>query len=1036
MKKKYPLLFLIFLCSFFLCNCDLFTKPKDPHYLKKIDEEIAWANAPKISVSVQYNTEWGQSPQLSGCVDEKRGTAPRKGYPFKVEFNSGMAFGEPEWRAYYSKELEEDAVKDWANNPTVPLLLALEPVSAEYVFFNPPRGRASTVTVSTTKGITIVPYCISEPRIMEIYPPLTESEPYLAISKSQEIIISFAAGIKETSARFGEGSVAVTGRPETSVPGSETDYSPYFGLSYDAWRKTVTLTPGAGTAGAYPPVGSIITIELGEGIKSLVGENPLPEPKKYAYQTVSVNPIFEWYADYDIDGNTITVSWENPPGVTPKAWYFINGARANDPALNEAKNKFTISGVPRLNASNVRNGRPVENIYEYQIYLESTSADGSEITGPIKIWNFGTMGSGMSVSWKKQITEIKTAQDLADIQLDDANAQYVLANDIAISNTDFSGGWIPLGVEEKPFRGKFYGNGHSITFNGSFAPAAYTGIFGYAQGAEIRDLTVAYGDTVVNATQSVARDTFKLGMDENDIINLYYLNNCNAFYAGGLAGYLVDTGICNVITTGTALRVTPSGSITTWLGGITGYIEGSGKIENSYAALSVACNSGGSGNAVIGAVAGEAGPGSTENKISINNGYKNPNDLGPDNIILYKLIIDRVTADGNVCGNMGNDEGWLSIGGAVGISRENTMYDLLYIRGTVSISRDAFFDFIGYEAIVLDVFGGLIGIAADTNLENCSFNGFIEPVINGNVSNVTAFGGLVGYYTSAGTAVYFNNCRVKGNIDFEFGCMSFFGGVVGITSVESNSSGNITMTNSFFEEGNITIRNFSDYFFFVGGYAGYIQSSWTNIENNIIINNNIYLYNCGSLAGLITVESESYSLSAGGFTSENIGTLSNCFSRTDIIAICKNYEFYIGGFVGRNAGDINNCYATGSIRSALNFTPLHTPNTSYVGGFAGSLYIGKIENCYSLGNVMANNTSGGGQYLGVGGLAGYQNHDTEITKCFSAGQISAFSSYNDSVYAGGISGYSSDREMKLNNTASLGSRVTASGNGFYVFARR
>ena len=69
--------------------------PQDD-YFDKIDQEIAWANAAKLDITVAYSYEWGSSPQAVGCFDalwEKE--KPRKGYPFNVEFSSSMTYGMP-----------------------------------------------------------------------------------------------------------------------------------------------------------------------------------------------------------------------------------------------------------------------------------------------------------------------------------------------------------------------------------------------------------------------------------------------------------------------------------------------------------------------------------------------------------------------------------------------------------------------------------------------------------------------------------------------------------------------------------------------------------------------------------------------------------------------------------------------------------------------------------------------------------------------------------------------------------------------------
>ena len=79
---------------FIFSACGLFM-PSDPNYLNKIDKEIAWANAGRLTVTVTYPQEWGSSPQFgAGSRDNVRiYETPRVGYAFTVEFTTSGGFG-------------------------------------------------------------------------------------------------------------------------------------------------------------------------------------------------------------------------------------------------------------------------------------------------------------------------------------------------------------------------------------------------------------------------------------------------------------------------------------------------------------------------------------------------------------------------------------------------------------------------------------------------------------------------------------------------------------------------------------------------------------------------------------------------------------------------------------------------------------------------------------------------------------------------------------------------------------------------------
>ena len=68
---------LLVICSLFTA-CDLLNAPTDPDYFQKIDEEIAWANAPRLTVHLSYDPEWGTSNPAMGQITPARDI--RQGY--------------------------------------------------------------------------------------------------------------------------------------------------------------------------------------------------------------------------------------------------------------------------------------------------------------------------------------------------------------------------------------------------------------------------------------------------------------------------------------------------------------------------------------------------------------------------------------------------------------------------------------------------------------------------------------------------------------------------------------------------------------------------------------------------------------------------------------------------------------------------------------------------------------------------------------------------------------------------------------------
>ncbi len=133
----------------------------------------------------------------------------------------------------------------------------------------------------------------------------------------------------------------------------------------------------------------------------------------------------------------------------------------------------------------------------------------------------------------------------------------------------------------------------------------------------------------------------------------------------------------------------------------------------------------------------------------------------------------------------------------------------------------------------------------------------------------------------------------------------------------------------------------------------------------------------------------------GGFAGRNYNNnntdinkphITNSFSSGNVTGSARN----IGGFVGWNTGIISECYATGS-------TDGTSLTESRIGGFVGGIAYyesstGKIDNCYSTGDVSTDGTNLGATH-GIGGFVGTYYSGGEITKSYSTGSIPQVGSY-------------------------------------------
>jgi hypothetical protein len=85
-----------------LAGCDLLNKP-ETDMGDLIDEAVAWANAARLTVSVDYIGEWGGSNPVRGTITPAMDI--RKGYEFEIEFTPNAAYSFQGWRAYKTQAI-------------------------------------------------------------------------------------------------------------------------------------------------------------------------------------------------------------------------------------------------------------------------------------------------------------------------------------------------------------------------------------------------------------------------------------------------------------------------------------------------------------------------------------------------------------------------------------------------------------------------------------------------------------------------------------------------------------------------------------------------------------------------------------------------------------------------------------------------------------------------------------------------------------------------------------------------------------------
>jgi hypothetical protein len=292
------------------------------------------------------------------------------------------------------------------------------------------------------------------------------------------------------------------------------------------------------------------------------------------------------------------------------------------------------------------------------------------------------------------------------LAIDDPGRTFYLENDIVLTQP-----WTPIGSPGvsgdpgNPFKAKFDGGGHTITIN-SFADlsAAYLGLFGYTDGAEIKNL--------------------KLHCNLGDIEIPLSLTGAGSIYAGALTGY-ADTNslIENITVSGSIATVTSSTASGLYAGGITGGTFEKSKIRSSHVRANLYAE--GQGPLFIGGIAGVVKEG-TSSEIGI--------------------CIEKSSFTGNLRGGGGGasgNDGVIYAGGIIGAMPATGMISGCYASGMVYVESDGF-----------AIAGGIAG--SGTTIEQCYAWTSVTAVGNSNV-----YAGGIGGKINSGT---FSQCYALGEV--------------------------------------------------------------------------------------------------------------------------------------------------------------------------------------------------------------------------------------------------------------------------------
>ena len=421
---------------------------------------------------------------------------------------------------------------------------------------------------------------------------------------------------------------------------------------------------------------------------------------------------------------------------------------------------------------------------------------------------------------------------------------YLMA-DLTLTSTNH----VCIGTTSKPFKGTFNGNGHSISNikinrpSSSTSETGYQGLFGYATGATVKNLTIT-GSTIIAGSSTGAIAGYLDGDVENCIIsNTTITGGSNV---GGLIGSYGGGTIknCQNYSNVHGERILATGMI----GGIVGGIHSKAVFFNCKNEGDISTTGYGIGG-IAGATYDGGTPGSVDMSYCTNSGSITTSATAPE-----------------------GDEATPSIGGIIGLININdtASHSIKNCKNTGTVTSASY------------SVGGILGQIHEKNvleIEYCINEGEISTSGRGNV------GGIAGAIW--GTTATVEHCFNSGNITTTSSHCANFGGILGYGLFTNNGSIGINYCGN---TGNVTAPTYNStvedgYNSNVGGMVGRLDKNGTIT----------YCYNTGDLTAYRTVAGIAHLLYTGN-------TVTNCYSKGKItstvtkqnagIAIVHSSSFY------------------------------------------------------------------------------------------------------------------------------------------------
>lgn len=269
-------------------------------------------------------------------------------------------------------------------------------------------------------------------------------------------------------------------------------------------------------------------------------------------------------------------------------------------------------------------------------------------------------------------------------------------------------GWMPIGTEAQPFQGVFDGNNHTVSGLFINRTSDYTGFFGSAIGATVKNLTLEFTGVAGGNSTGAFAGLFKGGSVTNCQVALSQTISGTG-HVGGFIGHLWGSTVTSCSIQAASLSATGNNA-----GGFAGTVDG-GTITSCSAELTEVA---GGGSYWYGGFAGFVQLSATLNQISAKTNLKGTNHIGG---LVGQLSDNSTITEGSHIGTVTSSGGYC--GGIVGSMTTNSSTTSCTHYGNISSNSYT---------------GGVAGRIVSSRIVNCGTNGDIKG------SNYV--GGLVGSF--------------------------------------------------------------------------------------------------------------------------------------------------------------------------------------------------------------------------------------------------------------------------------------------------